>query len=158
VQDDPGFSQLTPRLLSALETICDKLLSILAFNFNLRHYILGEESVPPGMEASAAALAELLSPGGAEWLWVVDPIDGTTNFVHGMPLSAISIGVAYRGEVVVAVIMDPFAGEIFSAVKGGGREGAARGPYPCPIPSPPPFSASLEPRRVPVRVTLCNSL
>jgi myo-inositol-1(or 4)-monophosphatase len=95
------------------------------------HRFLGEESVPPGAEASAAALAELLdSPGGDEndasegggsdWLWVVDPIDGTTNFCHSMPLSAISIGVAYRGELQVAVIMDPFAGEIFSASKGRG--------------------------------------
>ena len=83
------------------------------------HGFLGEESVPPGMEASAAALKELLA-NGPDWLWVVDPIDGTTNFVHGMPLSAISIGVAYRGEMQVAVILDPFAGEVFSAVKGGG--------------------------------------
>ena len=71
------------------------------------------------MEASSKALAKLLEEG-PDWLWVVDPIDGTTNFVHGMPLSAISIGVAHRGEMQVAVIMDPFAGEIFSAVKGGG--------------------------------------
>jgi myo-inositol-1(or 4)-monophosphatase len=92
------------------------------------HRFLGEESVPPGAEASDAALAELLddggdeegSEGGSDWLWVVDPIDGTTNFCHSMPLSAISIGVAYRGELQVAVIMDPFAGEIFSASKGCG--------------------------------------
>jgi myo-inositol-1(or 4)-monophosphatase len=46
---------------------------------------------------------------------VVDPIDGTTNFVQGMPVSAISIGVVYKGEMQVAVIMDPFAGEMFRA-------------------------------------------
>ena len=83
------------------------------------HGFLGEESVPPGMEASSAALRAILDDG-PDWLWVVDPIDGTTNFCHSMPLSAISIGVAYRGELQVAVIMDPFAGEIFSASLGGG--------------------------------------
>lgn len=83
------------------------------------HGFLGEESVPPGMDASSQALAALLADG-PDWLWVVDPIDGTTNFVHGMPLSAISIGVAFRGEMQAAVIMDPFAGEIFSATRGGG--------------------------------------
>lgn len=83
------------------------------------HGFLGEESVPPGMEASSAALRAILDDG-PDWLWVVDPIDGTTNFCHSMPLSAISVGVAYRGELQVAVIMDPFAGEIFSASLGGG--------------------------------------
>ena len=66
-----------------------------------RRCFSGEESVPPGAEASSEALAKLLAEG-PDWLWVVDPIDGTTNFVHGMPLSAISIGVAYKGEMQVA--------------------------------------------------------
>ncbi len=46
-----------------------------------------------GPAASAAALDEILKdPASPDWLWIVDPIDGTTNFVHGIPLSAISIG------------------------------------------------------------------
>ena len=40
--------------------------------------------------------------GGAEWVWVVDPIDGTTNFVHGLPLSVVSVGVARRGQLARA--------------------------------------------------------
>ena len=83
------------------------------------HGFLGEESVAGGAKASAAALDTILNDSNA-WLWIVDPIDGTTNFCHSMPLSAISIGVAYKGELQVGVIMDPFAGEIFSASKGGG--------------------------------------
>ena len=63
------------------------------------HGFLGEESVPPGMEASSRALDEILTDG-PEYLWVVDPIDGTTNFVHGMPLSAISIGVAHKARSI----------------------------------------------------------
>lgn len=65
------------------------------------HALLGEENVEPGAEASTVALKKALEEGGSDWLWIVDPIDGTTNFVHGMPLSAVSIGVAYKGQLVV---------------------------------------------------------
>eukprot|EP00193_Tetraselmis_chui_P010390 CAMPEP_0177770176 /NCGR_PEP_ID=MMETSP0491_2-20121128/10768_1 /TAXON_ID=63592 /ORGANISM="Tetraselmis chuii, Strain PLY429" /LENGTH=298 /DNA_ID=CAMNT_0019287339 /DNA_START=358 /DNA_END=1254 /DNA_ORIENTATION=+ len=85
------------------------------------HGFLGEESVPPGPEASTAALKKILDdPSSPDWLWIVDPIDGTTNFVHGMPLSAISIGVAYKGELVGGLIHDPFRDECFTATLGGG--------------------------------------
>jgi myo-inositol-1(or 4)-monophosphatase len=57
--------------------------------------MLGEESVPPGSEASSKAIQELMSK---EFLWVIDPIDGTTNFVHGIPCSVVSIGIAHRGK------------------------------------------------------------
>ena len=69
--------------------------------------------------ASEEALDAALD-GDTDWLWVVDPIDGTTNFCHSMPLSAISIGVAHRGILQAAVVCDPFAGEIFSASVDGG--------------------------------------
>jgi myo-inositol-1(or 4)-monophosphatase len=51
--------------------------------------------------------------------WVIDPIDGTNNFAHKMPLFAVSIGVMYDGEPVAGVIFDPTTGYIFTAVKGG---------------------------------------
>jgi len=57
--------------------------------------------VPSGSAASAAALESFLSK---EWLWIVDPIDGTTNFVHGMPASVVSIGVAHNGKVRAAAL------------------------------------------------------
>ena len=52
--------------------------------------------------------------------WYVDPIDGTTNFVHGLPLFAISIGLAYRQAMLVGVIYDPIRRELFLAMKGRG--------------------------------------
>ncbi|CAN0053755.1 unnamed protein product [Heterosigma akashiwo] len=79
--------------------------------------MLGEEDVPLGGSASARPWR---LPAEKEGLWVVDPIDGTINFVMGMPLSAISIGIAHRGQVVGGVIYDPFADEMFTAVKGKG--------------------------------------
>lgn len=60
--------------------------------------------------------------GGSDFLWIVDPIDGTTNFVHGMPLCMPSVAVAYKGEVVVGVIFDPHRDELFTATKGGGAQ------------------------------------
>ena len=52
--------------------------------------------------------------------WIVDPLDGTTNFLHGLPHFAISIALEHKGEVVSAVILDPAKEELFVAEKGGG--------------------------------------
>lgn len=52
--------------------------------------------------------------------WIVDPLDGTTNFLHGMPHWAISIALEHRGEIVAAVIYDPIKDELFTAEKGDG--------------------------------------
>ncbi|MFD1265904.1 inositol monophosphatase family protein [Paenibacillus motobuensis] len=82
------------------------------------HAILGEESVDPGAEASANALTEAKKE--AEYLWIIDPIDGTTNFVQGYPFFCVSIALAYRGEVIIGVIYDPIRDEMFVAEKGKG--------------------------------------
>jgi myo-inositol-1(or 4)-monophosphatase len=78
---------------------------------------LGEE----GGQAPGAAGAE----GTWEWRWVVDPLDGTTNFLHGIPHWAISVGVEKRladgrTELVAGCIYNPAAGEMFWAEKGIG--------------------------------------
>ncbi len=52
--------------------------------------------------------------------WVVDPLDGTTNFLHGLPHFAISIGLEERGEIIAALVYDPVKEELFHAEKGGG--------------------------------------
>lgn len=91
-------------LLTEVDSECQRAIErVVAKNFP-EHALLGEENVAPGAEASTVALTEALGAEGGEgsgWLWIVDPIDGTTNFVHGMPLSAVSIGVAYEGQLVV---------------------------------------------------------
>ncbi|REK74891.1 inositol monophosphatase family protein [Paenibacillus paeoniae] len=81
------------------------------------HSFLGEEGCEPGPEASAKALEEAQD---SEYLWIVDPIDGTTNFVHGFPFFCVSIALAYRGEVIVGVVYDPIKDELFIAEKGKG--------------------------------------
>jgi len=52
--------------------------------------------------------------------WIVDPLDGTTNFLHGLPHWAVSIALEHKGEIVAAVIFDPAKGELFGAEKGNG--------------------------------------
>jgi myo-inositol-1(or 4)-monophosphatase len=52
--------------------------------------------------------------------WIVDPLDGTTNFLHGLPHWAVSIALEHKGEVVSAVVFDPAKGELFWAEKGAG--------------------------------------
>ena len=56
----------------------------------------------------------------APYQWIVDPLDGTTNFVHGVPCFAVSIGLLDRGRVVAGVIYDPMRKETFSAIRGRG--------------------------------------
>ncbi|MEM7526744.1 MAG: inositol monophosphatase family protein [Pseudomonadota bacterium] len=52
--------------------------------------------------------------------WIVDPLDGTTNFLHGLPHWAVSIGLEHRGKMVAGVIFDPVKDEIFVAEEGAG--------------------------------------
>ena len=58
--------------------------------------------------------------GGEEYCWVVDPLDGTTNFLHGFPQYAVSIALKRENEIIEAVIADPVKNEIFTATRGVG--------------------------------------
>jgi myo-inositol-1(or 4)-monophosphatase len=73
------------------------------------HAILGEESGsrPP-------------DPSREEWLWVVDPLDGTHNYLRGIPLFAVSIGVVHRGTFVVGVVNVPTERRLYTAEQGAG--------------------------------------
>ena len=57
---------------------------------------------------------------GAKYTWQVDPLDGTTNFAHGYPCFAVSIGLLERGEPIVAAVLNPISDELFTAVRGEG--------------------------------------
>jgi myo-inositol-1(or 4)-monophosphatase len=56
----------------------------------------------------------------SEYLWFIDPLDGTTNFIHGMPYYAVSIALAHRGQMQQAVVYDPTRNDLFYASKGRG--------------------------------------
>src|SRR4051794_14739078 len=56
----------------------------------------------------------------SETVWIIDPLDGTTNFLHGFPVFSVSIAVQHRGQLEHAVVYDPISQEIFSASRGSG--------------------------------------
>ena len=72
------------------------------------HAILAEES---GSDTGAEK---------TEYTWVIDPLDGTTNFIHGFPQYCVSIALRYRGQLAHAVVYDPLKNELFTASKGRG--------------------------------------
>jgi myo-inositol-1(or 4)-monophosphatase len=72
------------------------------------HGILAEES---GREHGAKH---------SEYVWIIDPLDGTTNFLHGLPIYAVSIGLAHRGVIQQAVVYDPARNDLFFASRGRG--------------------------------------
>jgi myo-inositol-1(or 4)-monophosphatase len=60
--------------------------------------------------------------GGDESVWIIDPLDGTTNFLHGNPVFAVSVALEQRGKLAHAVIYDPLRQELFTASRGDGAQ------------------------------------
>jgi len=77
-----------------------------------RHAILAEES----------GATEVIYPvkGETEWRWIVDPLDGTTNYAHGYPCFCVSIALERAGSIEIGVIYDPTRDEVFAAERGQG--------------------------------------
>jgi myo-inositol-1(or 4)-monophosphatase len=59
-------------------------------------------------------------PGQGDYRWIVDPLDGTTNYAHGLPLFSVSVALERAGEVVLGVVHDPMAQETYAAERGNG--------------------------------------
>ena len=79
------------------------------------HCLLGEEAdspqIPPGSPVPS---------GQAEYRWIVDPLDGTTNYVHQVPHYCVSLGLQRNGEMLVGAVFDPVNDECYTASSGGG--------------------------------------
>ncbi|MBS4534062.1 inositol monophosphatase [Clostridium sp. D2Q-14] len=56
----------------------------------------------------------------SDYLWIVDPLDGTNNYAQGLPIFAVSIALKFKGEIVLGVVYEPILNEMFSAIKGKG--------------------------------------
>lgn len=106
----PGLEQSTKLNDSDVVTIADKESEAFIMNYIRCHFpdhgIISEES------------------GGyhdeREWRWIIDPLDGTTNFSMGLPAFCVSIGLEFRKETLLGVVYAPYLGECFYAVKGFG--------------------------------------
>ena len=70
-----------------------------------KHAILAEESG---------------ASGSSDYQWIIDPLDGTTNFLHGFPQYCVSIALAHKGIITQAVVYDPTRNDLFTATRGGG--------------------------------------
>ena len=75
-----------------------------------QHTILGEES------------GEITGIDGNEYTWIIDPLDGTRNFIHGFPQFAVSIAISHNGKIEHGVIYDPIRQELFTASRGKGAQ------------------------------------
>ena len=78
------------------------------------HGILGEEG-------------GVMGTAGSDYRWVIDPLDGTTNYSQGLPIFSVSIALQHKGETVAGVVYAPYLGELFWASKGGGAAGRLLG-------------------------------
>ncbi|MEO8648609.1 MAG: inositol monophosphatase family protein [Acidobacteriota bacterium] len=74
-----------------------------------KHAILAEE-------AGDAVVIE----NGNEWKWIIDPLDGTTNYAHGYPCFCVTLALEHKGDIVIGVTFDPTRNEMFAAEKGSG--------------------------------------
>ena len=89
--------------------------------------IAAEQFIVEGIRESFPEDAILAEEGGAEgegasFKWVIDPLDGTTNYAHGYPCFCVSIGIELEGRVVAGVVYDPNRADCFMALRGDGAE------------------------------------
>lgn len=91
--------------IAAEELIIDRIRS-----HHPLHGILAEESGEAVVEGSSRS----------EWKWIIDPLDGTTNYAHGYPCFCVSIAVEHAGVLEIGVVYDPMRDEMFAAERGQG--------------------------------------
>jgi myo-inositol-1(or 4)-monophosphatase len=84
-----------------------EILAVIRSNFP-EHGVLSEEC---GLTAASS-----------EYRWIIDPLDGTVNFAHHVPIFCISIALSFEGAVVLGVVLNPLTAEIFSAIRGQGAQ------------------------------------
>lgn len=96
-------------LVTEIDKASEKLITDFIKKKFPSHGILAEE----GSDVNPAK-------GGTEYLWVIDPLDGTTNFAHGLPIFSVSIGLQKNGETICGVVNDINQNIIYAAEKGSG--------------------------------------
>jgi myo-inositol-1(or 4)-monophosphatase len=97
-------------LVTEADIASERLIVERIRSYHPRHAILTEES------GDVVALGDVDS----EYKWIIDPLDGTTNYAHGYPVFCVSIALEHEGRVVVGVVYDPTRDELFAAERGGG--------------------------------------
>ncbi|HVF58085.1 MAG TPA: inositol monophosphatase family protein [Pyrinomonadaceae bacterium] len=97
-------------LVTEADLAAERLIVESIKSYYPRHEILAEE----------AGAVESAGERESEWKWIIDPLDGTTNYAHGYPCFCVSIALERAGELVLGVIHDPLRDETFAAERGEG--------------------------------------
>ncbi len=92
--------------VSEIDQRCEEAIVETLLRAYPNHAILGEEGGAQGHND--------------DFQWIIDPLDGTTNFLHGMPQFAVSIALRQQGQIELGVVFDPMLDELFTAQRGGG--------------------------------------
>lgn len=99
-------------LLTEADLASERLIIERIKTYHPRHAILAEESGPMDTRESTAQ--------GSEWKWIIDPLDGTTNYAHNYPCFCVSMALEHNGKLELGVIYDPMRDELFTAERGQG--------------------------------------
>ncbi len=95
--------------VTSVDRECERLIAEILLKAYPAHRVLGEEF---GVSGDA----------GSEFEWIVDPVDGTANFLKGIPHVAVSIGLRVKGVTAAGVVFDPIRNELFTAARGEGAQ------------------------------------
>jgi myo-inositol-1(or 4)-monophosphatase len=97
-------------LVTEADIAAERLIVERIRSYHPRHQILTEEA------------GDILIEGGADsaYKWIIDPLDGTTNYAHGYPVFCVSVALEHEGRIVVGVVYDPTRDELFAAERGEG--------------------------------------
>jgi myo-inositol-1(or 4)-monophosphatase len=106
----PTYSREHADIVTAASADADSAIRATIAAAFPEHLIVGEKS------------PESAAPGASPYRWIVDPIDGSANFVHGFPYYAISIALTHNGELTHGAVLDPVHDELFTAVRGKGAQ------------------------------------
>lgn len=97
-------------LVTEADLASEKLIIEKIRSYYPKHNILAEES----------GESTVTVDGDKKWKWIIDPLDGTTNYAHGYPCFCVTIALEHEGEIVIGATFDPTRDEMFSAEKGSG--------------------------------------
>ena len=95
-------------LVTEADLASEKLIIERIKSYYPKHSILAEES------------GNAVVSGDSTWKWIIDPLDGTTNFAHGYPCFCVTLALEHEGKIVLGVTFDPTRNELFAAEKGQG--------------------------------------
>lgn len=113
-------------LVTEVDRMCEKQITDGLRESFPNHDVLGEEGIAERSES--------------EYRWIVDPLDGTTNYAHQFPFFDVSIALEFKGEIICGVVYDPVREEIFAAEKG---KGATLNGQPIGVSNAPNLKESL---------------